>query len=228
MKTRTAIFLFLGAIFLFMMFISWYLKVENSNYEGRIAELDSINSDLLESVKARDLSIRINKARIIVIKDSLVAVQQELDILKRRHRQLRDDYDDLSSKVDQIPIDESYNFLISEVYPYKGEMIYPFNEPQVRGIHLTYLEKISLESININYQEQIKNYVDQITLKNREIRTLESSFSLSEDNVESYIKITENQGEVINIQDNIIDKQKRNLLVWKILTGVAVAIGVIL
>jgi hypothetical protein len=197
----------------------------------KVTGLNVRNDILMEDVKERDSLLIAKDHRIIELQDSLGASDMRVGDLEYDYDALEAEYDHLSDSLLTIPVDTSYEFLVDEAYPYPGHLRYPFNEPQVKGIHLTFLENIQLDEMNLNLLTQIDERDYQLDVKDTVVYEQAEAMMLMAESRESLDSIIINKDEVIEIQDEQIDKVKKSRTFWQIATGVilgllaALAIG---
>ena len=189
----------------------------------------NIENDILHNdIKKRDTMIMIKELRIAALEDSLKDSEKSYQLLKSQYRHLQGDYSDLADSLLKIPTDSSYDFLQHTAYPYPGELEYPFNEPQVKSIHLTFLEKISLEGMNANLVQQVAGCENQLALKDDIAEEVEGEMMLMKENRSSLEEIVDNKDEIIKFQDKQIDKSGKRKGFWKVTSGVLGVIVLIL
>ena len=192
----------------------------------KLTELDFTNLVLRKDITQKDsVNFQLEKEN-----DSLSVVINELenkaDVLERRGDGLQADLRELKDSLINIPTDSSYAFL-QAVYPYPGEFKYPFNEPQVRNIHLDYLENRSLWSVNNNLNLQVDNCQDimEANYKRAEkYRAQTGNFKAQKTN---YEKIINNKDTEIDLLEGNVKKEKKKKGVWKVLTGIAAGIAIL-
>jgi len=190
----------------------------------RITGLDIRNDILMEDVKERD--------SLLVAKDLLIEnLDRQLTLSEGRVERLEVDYGYLESEFQhlsdsllRIPADTSYQFLVDEAYPYPGHLKYPFNEPQVKGIHLTFLENIKLDEMNLNLLTQIDEKDYQLETKDTIVYEQAMSMMLMAESRVDLDSIIINKDEVIEIQYEQIHKAKRGKTIWQIVGGAIIAV----
>lgn len=199
-------------------------RAEAEEMVERITGLNVRNDLLFEDVKERDSLLLAQDLRIVELQDSLGASEMRIGDLVYDYNVLEADYKGLSDSIDSIPPDTSYHFLVNEAYPYPGHLKYPFNEPQVKGIHQTFLEKIQGDKINRNLLAQIneKNY--QLYVKDTVVYEQGHQLKLMAESRKDLDSIIVNKDEVIDIQDEQIKKKQRGKTVWQVVSGVFLAI----
>ncbi|GAF75525.1 unnamed protein product [marine sediment metagenome] len=188
----------------------------------RLIELDfkniSLRRDLNESDSLRVLD-KIERDSLEVV---IVDLKENAVMYEKTEKDLRVDLRQLKDSLMNIPTSYSYAFLQEEAYLYEGELEYPFNEPQVRNIHLDYLENKDLWFLNENLMEQIDNcklivdIQDDLMLKSKS----ESMAFSRQKNI--YEEIIDNNEEEKELLVEEVDKEKGKKTIWKILTGIAI------
>jgi hypothetical protein len=190
----------------------------------RITGLNVRNDILMEDVRQRDSLLLQNERRVQGLLDSLSASELRFADLQTDYGRLEDDYEDLSDSLLKIPADTSYQFLIKEAYPYPGHLKYPFNEPQVKGIHLTYLEKQSLGDMNLNLLAQLDEKEVQLELKDTVVMEKTAEIMLMKSNRQDLDSIIINKDEIIDVKDEQIQRVKRNRTFIEIAAGVIIVV----
>lgn len=190
----------------------------------RITGLNVRNDLLMQDIIERDSILYEKEARIIELKDSLSASEEAVQVLQSDYSHLEAIYEDLSDSLLTIPADTSYAFLVNEAYPYPGHLKYPFNEPQVKGIHLTYLEHKSMASMNENLLAQLDEMQYQLDVKDTIAGEQAEEIILMSKTRGDLDSIIINKDEIIQIQDKQITKQRRGKRVWQVATGVVIII----
>lgn len=191
---------------------------------ARITGLNVRNDILMEDVAERDSLLVLSELRIDELTDSLGASVVKADKLAAEYGYLKDDYNDLSDSLLRIPADTSYKFLVDEAYPYPGHLKYPFNEPQVKAIHLTFLEKIMLDEMNFNLLSQIDEKDYQLETKDTIVYEQAEAMVLMSESRVALDSIIVNKDEVIEVMDEQINKANRRKTVWQIVGGAIIVV----
>jgi len=224
-------FKIIGAIILLTMLILSFINNGCSRQEAnelfeQVTGLNIKNDLLRKDIEKRqqegifkDMTIATYRARLKVKEDENEKLKNDNNRLKRQRE--RDLVDIIS-----IPVDSSYSFLTKVAYPYKGELKYPFNEPQVKFIHLTYLERLNLQEQNDNLVSQITNYESQLLLKDTIYEKKIMQLDLANKSISDYEEIIINKDEEIALKDQELAK-KGNGLLWKIAVGVLAVITIV-
>ena len=146
---------------------------------------------------------------------------EELNRLKQEYGKLKVEFNDLKGQVLTIPVEDSYEFLDKVAYPYGGIKRYPFNEPQVKGIHLTWLENSNLKLQNVNLVSQINETELMLSNLNEINKQSEDKFNLAMNTREKYENMFTNSEKVrIYTEDELKRIRRQNkLLRWGIGTG---------
>lgn len=191
----------------------------------RITGLNVRNDILQENIEEKDSLIVAKERRVQVLLDSLSSSEKRFVGLQVEFGRLEAEYEHLSDSLLTVSVDTSYHFLVTEAYPYPGHLKYPFNEPQVKGIHLSYLENLSLDNMNQNLLAQLDETKDQLelqdTVMSERAEQLLSMRSIRQDQD----SIIQNKDEVIQIKDEQINKERRGKLIWKITSGTIAAVA---
>jgi hypothetical protein len=221
----------IGILILVVLFI---LSITNNGCQRRKTEeltkkltiLEITNTYLQKDIRNRDTLIVWKDKHIKLIEDSLKVSVETTRQLKAQKGYLQAQYDSLASKLTLIPSDSSYSFLIHEAYPFWGPLKYLFNEPQVKGMHLTYLQKLGLEGLNFNLTSQVWENERQLAMKDTIIGETKSQVSLLQASQKDLQQIVNNKDEAIIIKDKQVKKERTLKTVWKVIAGVLAAISI--
>lgn len=224
MKVKNVAFILLILFLALTIYQNGCKRAEMEAMVGQMAELYMSNDSLKRNIRDKDINIALKDARIDELKDSISLSIRKIKIIEKKYNKLRGQYNDLSDSVASIPTDSSYRFLTDVAYPYQGIMRYPFNEPQVKGIHLTFLEKKSLGDLNYNLIAQVKEKDYQLEIKDTIISEQERKVIIMEMMRVEFETIINNNNKIIDINNKEIKKAHRQKTMWQIITG-AVVIG---
>ena len=201
-------------------------RIDEDSYSETIRELEADN------IRKRD-SIEINKKKILDYQDEINVVTKQTLVLvgentrlKTQISTLKTDNSKLRLDAEKVSSDSSYAFLDKTAYPYPGEKKYPFNEAQVKEMHLNFIDNIACMGVLSESENLISNLEEQLILKDKQLEYLESSLYLSTENLKISESIISNKDEEIDIQNKRIRKEKGRTLFWKIVAGVAIVTGV--
>jgi hypothetical protein len=219
----------IGIIILLVLFFISTLRngcdrVEAEEMVERITGLNIQNDLLFEDIKRRDTLLIAKDERIKALKDSLNTSEGRIRGLTRVYVDLEEEYRSLSDSLLTVPVDTSYTFLTEQAYPHEGKGRYPFNEPQVKGIHLTFLEKIKLDKINLNLLSQITEKDYQLDLKDTVVSEQSETIMLMAETRQDLDSIIFNKDEIIEIQGEQIHKKQKGKTFWQVVSGVFFAI----
>lgn len=221
-KIKNISILFLLVLFFFTLIFGSCNKKRAERLFENVTGLKLENSILRKQIDLFGLEIK----RRQKIQDSLLFAYQlkieELNKLKIEYGKLRHDFNDLKSKVLDIPVEESYEFLNTVAYPYPGIKKFPFNEPQVKGIHLTWLENSNLKSQNLNLICQVKKSESMITDLNNINKQAEEKFNLALIDRDQYKSMAANSEKIrIYTEDELNRIRRQNqVLRWGVAGGV--------
>ena len=136
----------IAVIFLILFVINNGIK---RNHIERLIEkttgLNVQNDILMKENKQLDNQIDLKDSLLIAKEKQIDSVSNIIAGAKIERNYWKEKYDDISEDLSKIPDDSSYSFLQS-VFNYPGKFIYPFNGPQVKGLHRTYLENINKDN----------------------------------------------------------------------------------
>jgi hypothetical protein len=194
-------------------------RAEMESMIQRITGLNVQNDILNNDIVVRDSLLHSKEQRILDLEDSLILSDVRFNDLEVDKGTLEDELRHLSDSLLQVPVDTSYSYLTQEAYPYRGVKEYPFNEPQVRGIHLTFLEHLKLQDISAVMEDQIDELLlkahmqDTIAIENK------VAMALMIENRQDLEQIIDNKDGVIEEKDKVIKKVKSRKTLWQIIAG---------
>jgi hypothetical protein len=220
-----------GLLLLLGIFVASMLSLgsqrrEISELSKTISALNTKNDLMFEDIRIRDSLILIREGKIGEIRDSLVIEQRAGRVMKDKYEVLKRKYEALADSLLNVTADSSYSFLIREAYPFTGPMKYPFNEPQVRGIHLTFLQKSQLEGMNVNLTGQISLYERQLALKDTLCSETSKVLAMVKQTNQDLKTVIGNKDLVIGEQERQIKREHRRRIFWQITSGVASALAI--
>lgn len=230
-RIKTVGLMVLIVVFAISLFRNGCDRANMEDMVGRITGLNVRNDILMENVKERDSLLIARDLRIEDLDRRLILSEGREERLQEDYGQLETEFQHLSDSLLLVPVDTSYQFLVDEAYPYPGPLKYPFNEPQVKGIHLTFLENIKLDEMNLNLITQIDEKDYQLEVKDTVVYEQAMSMMLMEGSRADLDSIIVNKDEVIDIQAEQIKKKSRGKTFWQIVSGAilvvlaAVAVG---
>lgn len=221
----SGIILLLG-IFVGSIWLNGCQKKEILELSNKVSALNAKNDLLFEDIRIRDSLILIREERIGEIRDSLIIAERAGRVMKGKYEALRRKYEALADSLLNVTADSSYSFLIREAYPYTGPMKYPFNEPQVRGIHMTFLQKSQLEGMNMNLTGQIALYERQLALKDTLCNETSEVLAMVKQTNQDLKSVIGNKDLVIGEQEKQIKREHRRRIFWQITSGIASALAI--
>jgi len=186
------------------------------------SELQLKNSLLMEDVRLRDIMLKAKDSKISMIEINLIAAESQKRVLTLKYNELMGDYSELAKKINGIKTQESYGFLIGAAYPFPGEYKYPFNESQVKGIHLTFLEKAQLEGINENLLKQVSNCESRIEKKDSLIELRNEKILLLNQTRNDLDSILINMNSAAESNEKNIKKEVSKKKLWKVVSTILV------
>jgi len=213
-------------VFVASIWLNGCQKKEITELTKEISALNTRNDLLFGDIQIRDSVILIKEDKIGEIRDSLVVVDREKERFKGRYEALKRKYETLADSLINIPADSSYSYLIREAYPYTGPMKYPFNEPQVRGIHMTYLQKSQLEGLNMNLTGQIVLYERQLALKDTICSETSKVLAMTKQTNQDLKTVIGNKDLIIGEQEKQIKRENRRRIFWQITSGVVSVLAI--
>ena len=199
-------------------------RAELEDMVEKITGLNIQNDILNADIRARDTLLAQKQARITGLLDSIGQSEAKLSVLRASYTNLEAEYQNLSDSLLRVPADSSYEFLRTEAYPFPGEAKYPFNEPQVKGMHLTYLEKDKLGLMNTNLRDKLAEMTLISDFKDTMVSEYSLAVKLLEQDTTDLRQIIDNKDHVIDAQEKYIKKKTRRDTAWKIIAGAVVLV----
>ena len=190
------------------------INVENSylKKDKRILQ-DSLTKETIARKALQQASIGIIKDRDKYINENKI---------------LRQHLSNIVDLVNNIPADSSYAFLDVIAYPFNGEKKYPFNEPQVKAIHTTYLEHDQLGKIVENQDSSLLNCRQNIENAEAIGNSFKKSLALSELQVQKDSLIIANVLAKEKLYEKENKKLNRKVTFYKITTGIGIVVALII
>ncbi len=199
-------------------------------------------NDLVERVTGLNVQNDILKKEnkeIIQDLDSLKTAYRELVLKYERTDSIRDVYgeiiadlkyqrDTLKDYIRKTPTNELYEWLDKIRFPYQGEKIYKFNQPQVSDIYYVTQDYDIVKEENEVLSDDISQCDYQLALKDSLLNNRMQSMALMKSTVRNNNEIILNLEEKVEVTEDQVKRYKRKLFWWKLGTGVAVVGGIIL
>jgi len=183
------------------------LKAEKTALNGQIAERDA-------QIKALEAQ---NVTKDKKIDSCMVAFKQKEKIITG----LSEDLAEALSKLNGITSDSSYQFLQRIAYNFPGDLKYPFNELQVKGIHADYLKARSADQIIPVYKDQIRNCLTQFALRDSAVNNLNKVVALQKQNLADCGKINQDNDRIIRDVEKQRNKERHRKNFWRFTTSLA-------
>lgn len=193
-----------------------------------VYNLEMNNDSLYNNISARDEKIGERERRIVILKDSLIVSETETYTLKHKLNELKKDYGALKDSVLNIPVDESYRFLTEIAYPYEGDKTFPFNKPQVKHIHIAYLENRSLKTMNTNLEAQVSRKEYQLAIKDTIFLNQQQQIQFMENTRKDMDNIIQSKDTIIQNKEKEVKKERHRKHFWQIAGGAVLVIVAIL
>ena len=197
------------------------------DYTEKVTTIENTNTQLLTTIENKDTKLILSDAEILVLKDKNAELEAKNRLLEAQGAALASSLATISSSVEDTPADSSYAFL-KAVYPYEGLLEYKFNEKQVKAIHVTYLEKLTLRDLTVNLQAQVRNLSFQLKFSDAIQRKLLEQVDILKSEKEDYKEIISNKDKNINLQEKQVKKEKRKKTVYKVTTGIVAALAILI
>jgi hypothetical protein len=200
--------------------------LQNKGYRSKMSDLvekttglELKNDVLRDNVEERDGQIAAKDLFIEELVDSLGSSRQRIVILESEYGHLKAEFEGLSDSIRNISPDTSYHFLVNEAYPYPGHLEYPFNAPQVKGIHATFLERNSLVHMKRNLEAQIDEKDNQLEILDTTVYEQAAQMELMRSTRQDLDSLINNQDEIIETKDEQIKEVKRSKTIWQAILG---------
>ncbi len=221
-RAQTVALIVILAFFFISIFQNGCDRREIAHLVESVTGLNVENDLLHDHITERDTLLIKKDLTISRLNDSISLSQGRYNRLNGNYRALGRKYQNLAGELLTITGDSSYKFINETAYPFEGVRKYPLNEPQIKGIHLTFLEHKTLELLNHNLTDQINELADQLVLKDTVIETTASKMILMRANRADLEQTVQNKDEEIDIKTDALKKQSRGKRFWQ--TGALVAI----
>lgn len=227
-RVRVVAIIILIAFLFLLIIINRHQRNQINNETEIVANLKLQNEILLTQIASRDTAV-IYKERVIQkLTDSIEIEKRKKEKLQKENKILNKALSEIADELIKITADSSYRFLTEIAYPLEGEKKYPFNELQVKEIHHTYVEKVWLHHINANLIGQNWSMELQINMQDKRYEEARNAINLYIESKNDADKVIENQEQIIQIQDKRIAKEYRQKNIWKVATGIAFLVGLII
>lgn len=227
-KIKTIVAIVLAGLFIIFLIMNSCSKKQNEQLIEKITGLNIQNDLLLKDNKQKDLQLLTEKKQREELEIQYQYKQQEAQRLIIENSKLRKKITDIPDWLLTIPADSSYAFLNTIAYPYTGEQKYPFNEPQVKGIHQDYLENSLLAQLVDTLSAQMDICQEQLVLGDSMFNSFEQSLALYAQKENGHKQIISNYAVKSNLQDKEIKKLKRQKFFYKATTVLGAAVALII
>lgn len=196
---------YLVAVIFFILFIAnnGYQRQQIEELVKKMTGLD-VQNDILEKTNKRLDAKLDEKDSLIIARERIIDSLSEASIKsERKANYWKKKHGDISEELAKIPDDSSYKFLQLK-FNYPGKYIFPFNGPQVKGLHRIYLE-------NENKSNQLNEFENALSLCKKENLSLNELKNTLEDKFELKSKQFENQAEIISNNEKKVELLRKQL-----------------
>jgi len=193
------------------------------DYTEKVTTIENTNTQLLTTIENKDAKLILSDTEILTLKDKNAELEAKNRLLEAQGAVLAASLATISSSVEDTPADSSYSFL-KAVYPYKGLLEYSFNKKQVKGIHVTYLENLTLKGLSVNLEEQIDNCASRLAVAGTISGELQGQVDILKSEKKDYEEIIVNKSTKNSLLSKQVKKEKRKKGFYKITT---IAAGVL-
>lgn len=194
----------------------------------KIVKLNINTDNLKNKIKKDKITIVDLENQKTTLKQKVKELEKIKDVLQGQEDSLNAILATIPPIIDKIPPDSSYRFL-QAIYPFKSEIKpYKFNVEQVQAMHKDKLESYVLFDINKVLQERIINCWDEVIVLKDVNKISENQLKICQGiNIKSE-KIIDNKNEELKIKDKQLNKVKNESNLWKIATGIAAGLAVLI
>ena len=184
------------------------LNVENDILKKQNDELNTQLDSTNSSYKKIEAKLKLSDS---------IRIANENTISNLRHER-----DSLKDFIIKTPTNILYTWLDEIRYPYDGDRIYKFNEPQVKDIYFDVKDLDITKKENEVLTSDISECNYQLFLKDSLIENRLSSINLLTTSLENKDKVIGNLEQKITLTEKQVKKYKRKLFFWKVGTGIAI------
>lgn len=207
---RLSLFGLLALLFIIAASMNGCNRKRANTLSIQLAKIKAENSMMKNEIASLHIEIEDKE----LLQDSLKFAYNEkvieLDKLKSDHKALTKELDKLKDDLVKVPAEESYQILITEAYPFPGEMKFPFNEPQVKNIHLNWIENGNLKMQNLNLSDQVLKselMIDDLENLNK---ACEDKYDLLSKRENQYRNLLDNTEQALFLSEKELAKIRRS------------------
>lgn len=194
----------------------------------KITGLNVRNDILQQNNKELDKKLADEKLWRELYEQKFKELDSEKERLEKENTKLRNKLSGISDWLLNITADSSYSFLTKIAYPYPGDLKFRFNEPQVKGIHKSYLENTLLTTLVDTLQKQVDNCEARVETKDLMYISANKSIEMMEDKQDNFNQIVGNYAEKEDLYIKEVNKLKRQKFFYKVTTGIGIALALII
>ena len=189
----------------------------------------NVQNDILKKDNAE---LKLKQDSIEGLIDSLelgiIIAKEERDQIREELRGVIEERDSLKNQIIKTPTNVLYAELIKEIYPYPGELEYPFNDPQVKDIYLTAKDYELVKEERHLLQEDVEKCELQLISMDSINSHVMANFDLIEEKQLNGDEIILNLEEIIEVKDHEINRLENQNLFVKIGAGIIVVATILL
>jgi len=226
-RVKTIAIIVLATLFISSAGLNGCNKMQADKLVEKITGL-SVQNDILK------LNITVQEQKILKLDSIILAKSNEIynknntiDSIKKEYIRINNKYNKLEAELLKIPAEESYKFLTEVAYPYKGELKFKFNEPQVKGIHLTYTQKEVLLTSNTNLTNQVAELTQLNGLYIDQLNNVESKNKNMVDMIEDYKSINKNSNEINLHLEKRTKQLERKIIFYRTALPIGIGVGIL-
>jgi len=217
-NARTILIVLLVILFIVSACINGWQRNKMNELFSNITGIKIENRILEKSIAKKTGTISEQEKEINTLNFQRDSLSYIIDSLKNDIKLKEKEKNKNPKEIIDIPADSSYQFLNEVAYPYPGMPEYPFNEAQVKNIHLTYNENIDLELINSMLYSLVGKYESQDKIEDSIIVKQKENLYLALENQKEYKKIVNNHKEIIKKLEERNKKNEKRKKLWRTLT----------
>ena len=189
----------------------------------------NVYTDILKKQNA-ELNIRIDsinsaykKIQSKLIKSDSIRLYYQNALSDLRHER-----DSLKDFIIKTPTNVLYDWLNEVRYPYDGEGVYKFNQPQVNDIYFVTKDYDIVKNENETLVSDIGQCNYQLVLKDSLLNNRVESMMLLRSELGNSDKIILNLEQKAELTEKQVKQYKRKLFWWKVGTGTAIVAGILI
>lgn len=219
-----------------ILFIAFFISVMLNNrgnarmilLEEKFSKLEALNVELKKKQKEYEELYKLTEKEREELQKEYDLLIKEKQRLEKENIALRKEISKIPSSILNTPADSSYFFLNTIAYPYPGVPKYPFNETQVKNMHINYVENIQYEMLIAVQDTQLLNYKGLEFVLGIFNNSYKETIDILEKKNNGLTQMYENEQQKSQLCEKELNKQNKKRNLWKATTGVVSAIAIVL